>query len=83
MTKPHLFNLPSHHYTQYIYLNPKSQHTYNTPLTIQPYQQHVNHTTTLLNPHHTKIQIFHPNSSHNILPTFHINHQDFEHLTPN
>ncbi|MEQ6028531.1 Ig-like domain-containing protein [Staphylococcus saccharolyticus] len=42
ITKADLFNVGSHDYTQYIYVNPKSEDSYNTRLTIQGYQEDVN-----------------------------------------
>ena len=72
-----------HDYTQYIYVNPKSEDSYNTRLTIQGYQEDVNDSSTLLNPNDTKIEILDAKSSDNIVPSFHINDEDFEDVTGN
>ncbi|WP_049385894.1 SdrD B-like domain-containing protein, partial [Staphylococcus capitis] len=83
ITKADLFNVGSHDYTQYIYVNPKSEDSYNTRLTIQGYQEDVNDSSTLLNPNDTKIEILDAKSSDNIVPSFHINDEDFEDVTGN
>ncbi|EJD98930.1 SdrD B-like domain-containing protein, partial [Staphylococcus epidermidis] len=83
ITKADLFNVGSHDYTQYIYVNPKSEDSYNTRLTIQGYQEDVNDSSTLLNPDDTKIEILDAKSSDNIVPSFHINDEDFEDVTGN
>lgn len=83
ITKADLFNVGSHDYTQYIYVNPKSEDSYNTRLTIQGYQEDVNDSSTLLNPDDTKIEILDAKSSDNIAPSFHINDEDFENVTDN
>ncbi|MCI2952640.1 SdrD B-like domain-containing protein, partial [Staphylococcus capitis] len=83
ITKADLFNVGSHDYTQYIYVNPKSEDSYNTRLTIQGYQEDINDSSTLLNPNDTKIEILDAKSSDNIVPSFHINDEDFEDVTGN
>ncbi|MBD1793039.1 fibrinogen-binding adhesin SdrG C-terminal domain-containing protein, partial [Staphylococcus aureus] len=66
-----------------IYVNPKSEDSYNTRLTIQGYQEDINDSSTLLNPNDTKIEILDAKSSDNIVPSFHINDEDFEDVTGN
>ncbi|HBO2457276.1 TPA: fibrinogen-binding adhesin SdrG C-terminal domain-containing protein, partial [Pseudomonas aeruginosa] len=83
ITKADLFNVGSHDYTQYIYVNPKSEDSYNTRLTIQGYQEDINDSSTLLNPNDTKIEILDAKSSDNIVASFHINDEDFEDVTGN
>ncbi|WP_270247419.1 SdrD B-like domain-containing protein, partial [Staphylococcus capitis] len=81
ITKADLFNVGSHDYTQYIYVNPKSEDSYNTRLTIQGYQEDVNDSSTLLNPDYSNIEILDAKSSDNITPSFYVNEKDFENVT--
>ncbi|KPH57863.1 serine-aspartate repeat protein F [Staphylococcus epidermidis] len=81
ITKADLFNVGSHDYTQYIYVNPKSEDSYNTRLTIQGYQEDLNNSSTLLNPKDSNIEILDAKSSDNITPSFYVNDSDFENVT--
>ena len=82
ITKADLFNVGSHDYTQYIYVNLNLKIVI-IRLTIQGYQEDVNDSSTLLNPDDTKIEILDAKSSDNIVPSFHINDEDFEDVTGN
>ncbi|MBM6133669.1 carboxypeptidase regulatory-like domain-containing protein [Staphylococcus epidermidis] len=81
ITKADLFNVGSHDYTQYIYVNPKSEDSYNTRLTIQGYQEDVNDSSTLLNPDYSNIEILDAKSSDNVTPSFYVNEKDLENVT--
>lgn len=81
ITKADLFNVGSHDYTQYIYVNPKSEDSYNTRLTIQDYQEDVNDSSTLLNPDYSNIEILDAKSSDNVTPSFYVNEKDLENVT--
>ena len=81
ITQADIFGVGSNDYTQYIYVNPTSDDSYNTKLTIQGYQNDVDDSSALLNPEVTNIQIFDAVNSNNLNPSFYVDDSQFKNVT--